>query len=79
MIRLALWRQGYAIEGMRAVINTLFSSGVREIEAEIDSRNLRSLSLVCRLGFVLAERKSKVEFFKGAWSDEEVWKLIPSA
>ena len=78
-IRLALWRQGYAIEGMRAVINTLFSSGVREIEAEIDSRNLRSLSLVSRLGFVLAERKSKVEFFKGAWSDEEVWKLIPSA
>ncbi|MFD2249590.1 RimJ/RimL family protein N-acetyltransferase [Pseudochelatococcus lubricantis] len=78
MIRQSFWRRRYALEGMKAVVSALFSNGVKEIEAEIDSRNVPSISLMSRLGFVFVERKSKVEFFKGAWSDEEVWRILPS-
>lgn len=75
MIRSSLWRQGYGREAVAAVIDVLFAAGARTIETEIDTRNRASLGLVAALGFALIERRSAVEWFKNAWSDEELWRL----
>jgi RimJ/RimL family protein N-acetyltransferase len=79
MVRPTLWRQGYAAEGLSVVIDALFAAGVTIAEAEIDTRNVASLSLVARLGFHMVERRENVEFFKGTWSHEELWRLPAAA
>ncbi len=79
MVRPSLWRCGYGREAVAAVIDALFAAGARVIEAEIDARNRASLGLVAALGFAPVERRTAVEWFKGAWSDEELWRLARDA
>jgi [ribosomal protein S5]-alanine N-acetyltransferase len=77
MIRPSLWRCRYGYEAVAAVIDVLFSAKATVFEAEIDTRNHASLGLVAALGFSLVERRVAIEWFKGAWSDEELWRLTP--
>ncbi len=66
-----LWGQGYAQEGVRALVDWLFSrQGIRHVEALVDRRNDRSLRLLHRLGFEHVGTEVKADHFKGGWSDE---------
>ncbi len=69
------WRQGFATEACRSVIDTLFSGGIDEVWAELDSRNLPSIRLLERLGFARGALKRDADFFKGAASDEWTYTL----
>ncbi len=52
-----VWGQGYAREALAALLDWLTARGVAEVEAEIDSRNDRSLALfVQALGFAEISR-----------------------
>lgn len=65
------WGQGYAREGVRALVDWLFSRpDIQKVEALVDSRNDRSLGLLYRLGFGRVATERKADHFKGAWSDE---------
>jgi len=64
-------------EAVAAVIDVLFSAKATVVEAEIDTRNHASLGLVAALGFLLVEQRVAIEWFKGPWSDEELWRLTP--
>ena len=47
------WRQGYATEALAEVCNYVFAKlGIRRIEAEVNTNNLASNSVLLRLGFV---------------------------
>ncbi len=47
------WRQGYAKEALAGVCHHVFTKlGMRRIEAEVNTHNLASNSLLLRLGFV---------------------------
>jgi RimJ/RimL family protein N-acetyltransferase len=76
MVRPSLWRQGFGCEAVSAVIDGLFAAGAKLIEAKIDTRNRASLGPVAALGFAFIEKRIAVEWFKNAWSDEELWRLI---
>lgn len=70
------WRRGYAKEGCRRVIESLFADwNVEVVAAEIDTRNLASIRLVESLGFRRASFKPGADFFKGATSDEYRYEL----
>lgn len=73
----AFWGQGYAREAVRALLHWLRARpDVRTVEAIIDRRNTRSVALVRHLGFELVASVEKAEFFKGAWSDEDRYRLV---
>ncbi len=64
------WGQGFAREALGAVIERAFTvHGLARIEADVDPRNLRSLSLVDRLGFRETGRKERTWFVGGRWCD----------
>ena len=66
-----LWGQGIAREALVPLLAWLRSrDDVSEVIAVIDSRNVRSLHLVRRLGFELVRTVRHADFFKGSWSDE---------
>ncbi|HET7839220.1 MAG TPA: GNAT family N-acetyltransferase [Rectinemataceae bacterium] len=70
------WGKGYAFEACGAVLARLATvHSVREIRAEIDSRNTASIRLVERLGFRREAFRERADFFKGSWSDEIVFVL----
>ena len=70
------WGVGYATEACRQVINTLFTQyRVTEIIAEVDTRNVASSKLLERLAFERVRLKAQADFFKGAYSDEYVYRL----
>ena len=69
------WKQGFATEACRCVIGALFSDGIVEIWAELDTRNLASIRLLERLGFQRGALKRDADFFKGAASDEWTYTL----
>ena len=67
-------RRGYGVEGAGVVVDHLFESvRVRAIRANIDTRNLASIRLVERLGFVRESLVLQADHFKGAASDELVF------
>ena len=71
MIFPPFWRQGYALEGCGCLLNHLFQGyGVSVVTAEIDTRNLASISLVETLGFKHVSTQTNADFFKGAVSHE---------
>ncbi len=66
--------QGYAREAVRRMLDHLRDDyGVREVDVEIDTRNLRSLRLAEALGFTRVNLVVGADHFKGATSDE--WRL----
>lgn len=71
MIFAPFQRQGYACEGMKAIVARLATVyGVRQVAAEIDTRNAASIALVERLGFTRVATQRNADTFKGATSDE---------
>jgi RimJ/RimL family protein N-acetyltransferase len=72
----AYWRNGYATEACSWIIAALFESGVREIWAEVDTRNVASMRLLEGLGFVRGALKRDADFFKGKTSDEWTYTLL---
>lgn len=70
------WGRGYATEALHAFIDFVFEHrGIAEIHADIDPRNIASLRLLERLGFVrtgFAERTLEVN---GEWCDSVYLKL----
>lgn len=70
------WSQGFATEACGRVVDALFTSyGVTRIVAEVDTRNVASMRLLERLGFVRGSIKRDADFFKGASSDEVTYSL----
>ena len=69
-------RQGYAREGCARVLQHLFEAyRVTRVAAEIDTRNVASLSLVASLGFRRVAVTPNADFFKDAPSDEYRYEL----
>ena len=73
----AFWRQGYAGEGCRRILELLFKDyQVHIIEAEIDTRNVASIKLIESLGFQRVATKLNADFFKGSTSHEYRYQLL---
>jgi RimJ/RimL family protein N-acetyltransferase len=69
-------KQGYAAEGLRAVIDFLHTRmNAQSIKAWIDTRNEPSIRLVKRLGFEQVQFIKDADKFKGSVSDEFVFEL----
>ena len=45
--------QGYATEGVNAALEALFKQGYAQVDAITDTRNLKSIALLTRVGFKL--------------------------
>jgi len=73
------WQQGYAKEGCGRLLNHLFKDyGVSVVSAEIDTRNIASISLVEALGFKRMSTHTNADFFKGAVSHEYRYECVSS-
>jgi RimJ/RimL family protein N-acetyltransferase len=69
--------KGYATEGMREVMNFLFSRlNKHRITASIDPRNEQSIKLVERLGFRKEAYFRKSLLIDGIWSDDLVYAIL---
>jgi RimJ/RimL family protein N-acetyltransferase len=69
---------GYATDACQRVMRELVEGyGVREIRAQVDTRNERSIRLLERLGFERTALFPQADFFKGMSSDEYVYSWIP--
>lgn len=65
------WNLGLATEACRRVVVSLFEEhDVTRILAEVDTRNVASIRLLERLGFVRQSLRRNADFFKGSASDE---------
>lgn len=70
------WKQGYAREGCKRVLDLLFKDyQVHLIVAEIDTRNVASIKLIESLGFQRIATRLNADFFKGSTSHEYRYEL----
>lgn len=77
MIFPLFWQQGYAKEGCTRLLNHLFKDyGISVVSAEIDTRNIASISLVETLGFKHMSTHTNANFFKGAVSHEYRYECV---
>ena len=73
------WRQGYAKEGCSRVLEHLCQEyRVSVAYADIDTRNIASISLVEALGFEHTSTRMNADFFKGAKSHEARYERVSS-
>lgn len=73
----ANWRQGFMREALVALLNCAFGDmGLRRIEAEVNSRNHRSASLLARLGFTNEGLLRARWVCKGGAEDVEMYGLL---
>jgi RimJ/RimL family protein N-acetyltransferase len=69
--------QGIASEAVRAMINYAFQRlSVRRIIAITDCRNVRSIALLERLGFMREGRMRQSIWCRGEWADEFLFGLL---
>ena len=72
------WQRGYATEACRRIVEALFSDFAAErVEAQVDSRNVASMNLLTRLGFVRGPLRMDADHFKGSASHEYTFRLCP--
>lgn len=69
-------RHGYATEAVRAVLDDLFTRGLRRVSAECDVRNVRSAALLRRVGFEEEGLRPAFTWFKGEWTDDLLFGLL---
>lgn len=70
------WRQGYAHEACQHLIFDLCQNyNLIEITAEVDTRNLASIRLLQKLGFVIVKTIENADFFGGNVSSEYIFRL----
>lgn len=67
---------GYAAEAVRAVLDDLFTRGLRRVSAECDARNARSARLLERVGFLPEGRRPEFTWIKGEWTDDLLFGLL---
>ena len=73
------WKKGYAREACLEVIEHLFQVwSAKKIVIEMDTRNQASIRLAESLGAKREGHKKNAEFFKGTWSDEYCYEIVPS-
>ena len=73
------WGQGFGSEGLDAVLGWLLADpSIKAVNALVDTRNMRSIRLLEKRGFVVAETITGAAFFKGARSDEFRFRLSQS-
>lgn len=70
------WGRGFATEACGCVIEALFDTGIPEVWAEVDARNLASMRLLERLGFRRGTLRQNADVFKGSRSDEWTYSLV---
>jgi RimJ/RimL family protein N-acetyltransferase len=74
------WGQGFAGEACRWLLGELaMAHGVREVRAEVDTRNTASIRLLERLSFERIAYKENADSFKGAPSHELTFRLRVAA
>jgi [ribosomal protein S5]-alanine N-acetyltransferase len=74
------WGKGLAHEAMAAVIGHLFAAhDVAELTAEADPRNIASLQLLAKLGFVETGRAERTMQWRDEWCDSVYLALRRSA
>ena len=72
----AHWGQGYMREALTALINFAFDQmSLRTLDATVDVRNVRSIRLLQRLGFVDAELPHHHDVIKGEATEAEIYRL----
>jgi aminoglycoside 6'-N-acetyltransferase len=68
---------GYMTEALRALLDHLFrTQGLHRVSAECDARNLRSVALLERLGFVREGLRTANTWIKGEWTDDLLFGLL---
>lgn len=76
----AFWGRGHAAEACGRVLRLLFEDyAVREVSAQVDTENRRSIRLLERLGFRCAGLLPGADFFNGRSSDEYCYRLARPA
>ncbi len=71
------WRQGFAQEGGRHLIEHLFKDWqASKIIIEMDVRNLASVKLAESLGAKRIAFRPKAQLLKGDWSDEYTYEIL---
>jgi len=72
----ASWGMGYATEACAAVLVHLHAA-LRscDVQAQVDTRNARSIALLERLGFARTGFTANADYFKARSSDEYVFEL----
>ena len=68
------WKQGYACEACRAIIEYCFARGTHRIYAECDPKNTSSIRLLQRLGFRREAHFRKNIYFRFDGSGKPLWK-----
>lgn len=69
--------QGFATEAAGALLDLAFGHlGAHRVFAELDPRNEASAALCLRLGMRLEAHFVENEFFKGEWSDLQVFAIL---
>lgn len=70
------WGHGYAQEGCHCILTLLFTGyQVQSVQAEVDTRNHASCTLLARLGFQQIGVRANADHFKGTTSDEYTYEL----
>ncbi len=71
------WRQGYAQEAVRSLIDYAFGNfPVHRIIASVDPRNAASVGVLEKTGFVKEAHFRQSEWFKGAWADDAIYAVL---
>jgi RimJ/RimL family protein N-acetyltransferase len=69
--------QGYATEAVRGLLGMLFvERKLHRVSAECDARNVSSARLLERLGFRLEGLRISNSWFKGEWTDDQLFGLL---
>lgn len=69
--------RGLGGEALGALVDALFASGVRRVEARTDPANLASIRLLERLGFEVEAVLRETARVRGAWVDDVLWVADP--
>lgn len=70
LLRRDLWGRGLVTEAARAVIEHVFRTrDLSELQADVDPRNVGSLRVLQRLGFVETGRAERTYCIEGVWVD----------
>ena len=73
------WRKGYSFEALREIINFGFKKmGLHSIEGNVNPKNIASIKLLEKLGFVQEAYFRENFYFDGKFLDSAIFSLIES-
>jgi ribosomal-protein-alanine N-acetyltransferase len=71
------WGRGFASRAVALACQRLFEFGAARVRASVDPRNLRSITLLERIGFVQEAETNRIEV-RGEIYDDAVYSLVAS-